>query len=449
MSKYDYDLIVIGAGAGGLNASLEGVALGKNVLLVEKFRPGGECTWSGCIPSKALIQIADDIHIAKKYTTLQVDTKNVMNKVRQLTQTTHEGESVEVLENEGINYLNGFATFVDNHTVEVNGEKITATNIIISTGSSALIPNLSGLNTVDYLTNENIFQLEELPKSLIVLGGGAIGVELSQAMARLGVSVTLIEMADSILFREDNEAVDLLTNILKKEEIKIITGAKGTEVKNVNNRVELTLEIGGNQEIVDAERILIALGRKANLENINLEQIGIEKTDRAIIVNEYMQTNIPNIYAVGDIAGPYLFSHMGAAQGRTAVRHMYNPNYNSAMTKDYAWTTFTHPELARTGFTEKEAREKYGENIRIYKTNYSSSDRAVVDEKSHGLAKVICNSEGKIIGASILGERAGELLGEIQLLKLFDQPFYKLSEAIHPYPTYSEVLTSLSRDAKE
>ncbi|MFB1051860.1 NAD(P)/FAD-dependent oxidoreductase [Paraliobacillus sp. JSM ZJ581] len=449
MSKHDYDLIVIGAGAGGLNASLEGVSLGKNVLLVEKFQPGGECTWTGCIPSKALIHIADNIHTAKKFTTPQIDTKNVMNQVRQLRKKAHEGESVELLQAHGIKYINGFATFVDNNTIEVNGENITATNIIISTGSRAFIPSIPGINTVDYLTNENFFELNELPKSLIVLGGGAIGVELSQALSRLGVSVTLVEMAESILYKEDKEIVELLTDILRSEGISVLTGAKGNEVKQVNNLIELTVEKNGKQEIVVAEKMLVALGRKANLENIKLERIGIKKTDKSIIVNEHMQTNIPNIYAVGDIVGPYLFSHMGGAQGRAAVRHMFNQTDSKPMTKDYAWTTFTHPELARTGFTEKEASEKYGDNIRIYKTSYSSSDRAVVEGKSQGLVKVICDCEGKIVGASILGERAGELLGQIQLMKLFNQPFYKLGEAIQPYPTYSEVLTSLSQDAHE
>ncbi|MFS0562687.1 FAD-dependent oxidoreductase [Terribacillus sp. 179-K 1B1 HS] len=448
MLDYDYDLIVIGAGAGGLNASLEAVALGKNVLLVEKFRPGGECTWSGCIPSKALIQIADEIHNAKKYSEISIDTKEVMEKVRQLTRTAHEGESVTVLRNEGINYLNGFAKFVNENTVEVDGKNITATNIIISTGSSAFVPDIKGLNNTDFLTNENIFKLEKLPESIIVLGAGAIGAELSQAMARLGVIVTMVEMENSILYKEDKEAVALLTNILISEGVKIISGAKGTEVRKVDNSVELILDIDGKIETIGAENILIALGRKANLEGINLDELEIEKTNKNIIVNEFMQTNISNIYAVGDVVGPYLFSHMGGIQGRTAVRHMFSSNKISGMTKDYVWTTFTHPELARTGLTEKEAREEYGDNINIYKTNFSSSDRAVVDAKSQGLAKVICDSEGKVIGASILGERAGELIGEIQLLKLFNQPFTKLVEAIHPYPTYSEVLTSLSKSSK-
>jgi len=449
MLNHDYDLIVIGAGAGGLNASLEAVTLGKNVLLIEKFRPGGECTWSGCIPSKALIQIADEIHTAKKYADISIDTKEVMDKVRQLTKTAHEGESVAVLRSEGINYLNGFAKFVNKNTVEVNGKNITATNIIISTGSSAFVPEIKGLNETGYLTNENIFKLEKLPESIIVLGAGAIGVELSQAMARLGVTVTLVEMEGSILSREDYEAVTLLTDILISDGVKVITGARGTEVRKGDNSVELTLNIEGKIETIDAESILIALGRKANLEGINLDKLGIEKTNTNIIVNEFMQTNLSNIYAVGDVVGPYLFSHMGGLQGRNAVRHMYSPNRVKGMTKDYVWTTFTHPELARTGYTEIEAREKYGDQINIYKAGYSSSDRAVVDGKSQGLAKIICDSEGKIIGASILGERAGELIGEIQLLKLLNQPFAKLVEAIHPYPTYSEVLTSLSRSAKK
>ncbi|SKC76879.1 dihydrolipoyl dehydrogenase family protein [Maledivibacter halophilus] len=442
-----YDIAIIGAGAGGLNAAFEALVLGKKVVLIEKNAPGGECTWSGCIPSKALINIADEIHTAKKYGAVNINGKEILNKVRTLIHEAHQAEAVEVLNQAGINYIKGYAKFKDSNTLDVDGKEIKADKIFICTGSSALVPPIKGLDWIDYLTNENIFLLDDLPKSMIVLGGGPIGVELAQAFNRLGVSVKIVEMAETILFREEKEMALEIQSILEKEGVEVFTSSKGIEVKEEIEGVNLIVDKDGKTNEIKAEKILLALGRKPNLKGFNLEKIGVRYNNKAIEVNECFETNIPNIYAVGDVVGPYLFSHMGAVQAKQAVRNAFTKTKEIVDYSNTSWCTFTHPEFARTGMKEEEARAKFGDNIQVFTHKYRDIDRAVVDQKSQGMAKIICDKEGYILGASILGERACEMLGELQIVKSFKIPFYRLHEAIHPYPSYSELLLTMSKNA--
>ncbi|NGP46179.1 FAD-dependent oxidoreductase [Bacillaceae bacterium SIJ1] len=442
-----YDVAIIGAGAGGLNAAFEAVQLHKKVVLIDQFKPGGECTWSGCIPSKALIQIAKDVKNAQKFGSIHIESKQILEKVRHLIETAHQGEAVEVLEDAGITYVQGSASFKDANTLMVNDDDITADKIVISTGSSALVPPINGLENVNYLTNETVFLLEELPKELIVLGGGAIGVELSQAMQRLGVQVKVVEMAETILPREEKDMAQAVQSILQREGVAFYTSAKAVKVKEDEKGITLTFEQHGQEKDITAENMLVALGRKPNTAGLNLDQIGVTYHAKGIEVNEYYETSVPNVYAVGDVVGPFLFSHTGGLQGKHAMRNAFSGTKKVINFDHVAWCTFTEPELARSGMTEAEAREKYHDRIAVYTMNYSDVDRAVVDEKTDGMAKVICDDEGLILGASILGERACEMLCELQILKSQNIPFYKLQEAIHPYPGYSELLLMMSTEA--
>jgi len=442
--KTHYELIVVGAGAGGLNASLEAAGLGKDVLVIEKFRPGGECTWSGCIPSKALIQIADAYHHAAQFGVGPVDGRAVMEKVRALTLTAHQAEAVEVLESAGISYLNGEARFVDAHTVEVEGQRLSADRFVVATGSQPAVPPIPGLLEVAPLTNQSVFTMDELPGSLIVLGAGAIGVELSQAFSRLGVKVSLVEMAERILPREEPELSGILAETLAFEGVDVRTSTTAISASRCESKTHLTVTHEGEEKTLSASRILVALGRKADTEDLGLDAAGVEVVRGTVRTNEHMQTSTSHIYAAGDIVGPYQFSHMGGRQGRVAVRHMFNQP-GDTMTNEYAWCTFTHPELARTGMLEDEARARYGENVRVWESNYSDADRAVVDEHTTGKIIVITDAEDQILGASILGERACELLGEIQTLKQSRLPVTTIRELVHPYPGYGEALTALSK----
>jgi pyruvate/2-oxoglutarate dehydrogenase complex dihydrolipoamide dehydrogenase (E3) component len=444
-----YDVAIIGAGAGGLNSAFTAVSFGKKTVLIDKYKPGGECTWSGCIPSKALIQIAKDIKTAKKFAPVAIDSKAILKKVRFLVEEAHQHEAVSTLEEAGIEYINGCAKLKTANSIDVDGKEIIADHIIIATGSKPLVPSIQGIDKVNYLTNENVFQQVIFPEKLIVLGAGAIGVELSQAMQRLGVQVQLIEMADNILFREEKELTLAVQSILEEEGVQVHTSSKAVEVKEDSSGVTLIVEQHGITKEIKGDKILLSLGRKANVEGINLEEIGVKYNQKGIIVNEFNETSIRNIYAVGDVVGPYLFSHTAGYQARSLVKNLYSESKVPIRIEHVAWCTFIEPELARAGLTEAEARDQYGDSIKVYTLDYSDLDRAVVDEKTVGKAKVICNNEGLVLGASILGERACELLGELQLLKTNGIPFHRLCDTIHPYPGYSELLFSMSLEAVE
>lgn len=444
-----YDVAVIGAGAGGLTAAYTALGFGKKVALIDKNKPGGECTWSGCVPSKALINIAEEIHMAKKYSSiLEIDTTKVLERVRKVIGNVYEEENPEKLMKDGIDYINGFVKFIDNNTLEVNGEKISAKKIIIATGAGPFVPPIKGLDKVKYLTNENIFELKKLPKSMIILGGGPIGTELAQALNRVGVKIQLVDKNDTVLAREEPELSKLLTERLKNEGINIHTSTRAAEVNLEGNKI-LVKAIKNNEEfIIEGESILIALGRRIRVSGMDLEKIGVKTNKGGIEVNEYLETGAKGVYAIGDVAGPYRFSHMANYQGITAVQNALLPFNKKVNYDNVAWCTYTEPELARSGMLEKEAREKYSDNIRIYEHSYHNIDRAKTKANSLGLVKVILNKKGKVLGVSILGDRAGEIISEVQVVKTLGINFAKLADVIHPYPTYAEVLNKIGKKVK-
>ncbi|MBS3669990.1 dihydrolipoyl dehydrogenase family protein [Vreelandella boliviensis] len=442
-----FDLAVIGAGAGGLNSALTAASSGLTVVLIERNKPGGECTWSGCIPSKALIQIAKDVKTAQKFSDFEIDTGKIMQDVKALVHKAHQAESVDVLTAAGVTYLHGSASFTSTKTLEVNGVEVHANNVIVATGSSPVVPTIQGLETIDYLTNEGIFELTELPKSLIILGAGAIGVELSQAMQRLGVQVSLVDMAPTILPREEPDLARLVSQTLIDEGVEVYTGCRAKSVAYIDSGVQLTVDQGTADVQISGEKILLALGRKPNTQGIKLEEVGVDVNYKGIIVDEFCETSIKHVFAVGDVASPFLFSHTAGHQARSVIRNLVGSERLPVELDSYAWCTFFEPELARCGLTEAEARLAHGDTVRVYSASYDDLDRAVVDQKTTGMAKVICDKTGKILGASILGERACELLCELQVLKQHDIPLQELQNTIHPYPGYSELLLGLSLDA--
>ena len=454
-----YDLIVIGGGAAGITAAFTAEGLGKEVAIVEENKLGGECTWSGCVPSKALIKaskVAQNSYNADKYgieTTVDIDDSEVLEYVNSVIQNVYKKEKPEVFTEAGITVFKERAEFIDSHTLKLGTEEVTADKIMIATGSRAFVPPIPGLEKVDYLTNESFFELTELPESMIILGGGAIGVELAQALNRLGVEVTIIEMQDNILPREETELVTVLRNKLAVEGVKLLTGHKAEQVakKNDGQVIEVTAVDKEEKRItVDAEKLLVAVGRKPNTDTLNLEDIGVETNRQGIVVDKTLKTSVANIYACGDIVGPYRFSHVSNYEGVTATLNAVLPlpikrkvDYSNLL-----WVTYTDPELAHLGLTETQAKEKYGDEIKIYDYDYSELDRAETDSNQEGKAKFICDSNNRIIGAHILGARAGELIHESQILKNLDNPITKLSEIIHAYPTYSELNKQVGKEAK-
>jgi pyruvate/2-oxoglutarate dehydrogenase complex dihydrolipoamide dehydrogenase (E3) component len=441
------DIAVIGAGSAGLTVAYTGKGFGKSVMLIDRNLPGGECTRNGCIPSKAFIHQANDIFTAHKYADFIVDSSLIMQKTRQIIDHVSESESVDVLKKDNIDYIQGNAKFIDNKTLDVDGRTIKADKIFICTGSIPSIPPISGIDAVDLLTNENFFLLDRLPESMIVLGAGPVGIELSQAMNRLGVKVDLVEMADSILPKEDRELVGILQKRIEAEGVKLHISSKAVHLFMENNRVNLVMESASGDTTIRAQKILCALGRIPGIKGLDLEKAGVEHTKAGITVNQYMQTTCKGIYAAGDVTGKLAFSHMANAQGILAVRNAVLPFKKKINYENAAWCTFTSPELAAAGMSENAAREKFKDNIRIYKYDLHQTDRAKTKEDKTGMVKLICNRRGEILGCGILGEYAGDLIGEIQVVKTFDLKLRKLADVIHPYPTYAEVFNKIGKKA--
>lgn len=443
---FNYDLIVVGAGAGGLTSAISAKGFGKSVLLIEKDKPGGECTWSGCVPSKGLINIAKGVHAAKQYVDFTPDTGKALAEVREVIQRVYAHETPEVLEGQGINYIRGRARFLDGETIQVEDKKFKAKKIIVATGSSPFVPPIEGIDTVKYLTNENLFIQEKFPKSMIILGGGAIGVEMAQAMNRLGVEVHLVEMMENILFREDQELAAILSERLVEEGVKIHVGTKAVKVENCDPKVRLITEKEGEAGVIIGDALLVAVGRKANVEGLGLEEAGIEYTGKGIVVDKHLQTSNSNVYAVGDVAGPYQFSHMANYQGIIAVQNALTPLKKSVDYTHVTWCTFTEPELASAGMTEEAARRDR-EDIIVYRFTEEDLDRAKTKPGDIFQVKIICDSKKHILGCQILADRAGELISEIQAVKTNGLTLDKLAGVVHPYPSYGEIFNKAGKKA--
>lgn len=439
-----YDLIVVGSGAGGLTAAFTALGFGKSVLIVEKDKPGGECTWSGCVPSKALINRAKDVHIARKFSDISPNIAEILEQVREVSETVYEEETPEVLEKAGADFVQGFATFLSPKTIEVDGRPFKGRKFILATGSSPFAPPIPGLDQIDYLTNENFFQQKTLPASVVVLGGGAIGMELAQAMNRLKVQVTLVEMMPDVLFREEPEFSELIRERLADEGVRFEIGTKAVGIAKTENGVRLQTEQNGKAGVIEAENVLVALGRAPNVNKMGLSDIGV-RIDKGVVVDKHLQTTVKGIYACGDVAGPYLLSHMANYQGKIAAMNAILPIKRSVDYTDVAWSTFTDPEFARAGMTEAEAREKHGDGVRVYHYDFAKLDRAKTKANDLGRIKLITSRRGRVLGAHIIGERAGEMIAEVQVMKTLKLNFAKLQKVIHPYPTYADSLRQLSQ----
>ncbi len=439
-----WDVIIIGGGGTGITAAFTTNGFGKKTLLIEKDKMGGECTWNGCIPSKTLINIAHKAHVTKEMTGSLPDLAGTMESIKDVQNKVFHHESPEVLSKKGIDYINGISSFTGKNTISVNGEELTAKKFIIAAGTSPMVPSIEGIESIPYLTNETIFKTDKLPKSLMILGGGPIGVELGQALNRLGVAVTLIERNNRILPRDEQEFSERMSTILLKEGVKIEVDASAVKIDKNNKGVILTAERNSEKFNIEAEHILIAVGRKANLELLNLEKAGVSTHTKGITVNKHLQTSNPNIYAAGDITGPYLFSHMAEYQGKTAAMNAILPWKSKVNYNHVAWTTFTEPEMAHAGLTEADFKPS---EIRVYYYDFEDLDRTMTHPGETGLLKIVCDKKFKIVGASIIGPRAGELIGEIQIMKTLGIPLTKAVNVIHPYPTYADIIRQIAKKA--
>ena len=446
---FDRDIVVIGAGSGGLVSAYIGAAVKASVSLIEKHRMGGDCLNTGCVPSKALLRSAKFVAQARraeefgmKSAAVEFDFADVMDRVRRVVAEVAPHDSVERYEGLGVDVIQGEARITSPYTVQVNGRTLTTRNIVIAAGARPAVPPIPGLEEAGYLTSDTLWELRELPRRLVVLGGGPIGSELTQAFARLGSQVTQVEMLPRILPREDEEFSEMVRARLTAEGVDVRTGSKAKEVRIADDGTRrLVVEHHGESSEIEFDRILVAVGRVANTSGYGLEELGIPVTDRRTVeVNEYLQTRYPNIYAVGDVAGPYQFTHTAAHMAWFAAVNSLFGTFKKFKV-DYSvipWATFTDPEVARVGLNEQEAKEQ---GIRYEVTTYGIDDldRAITEGEAHGQVKVLTvPGKDRILGVTIAGEHAGDLIAEFVAAMKHGLGLNKILGTIHIYPTLAE-----------
>ncbi len=435
-----YDMAIIGGGSGGLTAARVATALGANVLLVDKERLGGDCLNYGCVPSKSLIHVARIVQKARESASLGIMTANLsvnMAKVSEYVQgvidRVAEGEKVYT---EGVTVKFGQITFKSATELVLNGEIFTSRNTLIATGSRPVMPRVEGLEEVGYLTNESVFDLMNLPSSIVIVGGGPVGVELSQAFERLGAKVTIIQEQERILPREDPEVSEAVARVLISEGIDIVTNARFVKAGRSGNKKVATARQGDQLLNFEADEIVLAVGRQPNIEGLNLEAAGIKYDKKGIKVDDYLQTSASNILAIGDVIGGYLFTHVAVYQAGVAVRNALVPLARKKV--DYRvvpWCTFTDPEAARVGLTPEDAEKQY-KQVRIVKFPWAEIDRAQAENETIGFIKlVLAGKKDEIVGAHMVGARAGEMLGEMALAMQHNLTLNDILGTIHVYPT--------------
>ncbi len=453
--KYDYDAIVIGAGSGGLTSAIGLSKVGKKILLVERDKMGGECTNTGCIPSKSLIHHAKAYDDAKKLAgetdSLQKYKESILDLVRSKVKDVRDEESPELIhKHHGVKVLLGEASFRDKHTVVIKQKmdhvSHTAKYIVIATGSSARRVKIEGLDPEKLLTNENLFDLKEAPKKLLVIGGGAIGAEMAQALTHLGTKVTIANKSKHVLPREESDVGEMTEEIFKRQGMKIYNSSFVNKVEGKYAIVEQTQGKKTTKHKVEFDKLLLGVGRVPNLKGLNLEAVGIEHADRGIKVDKHYRTNIKNIFAVGDVSSAAKFTHTADDQGRHLIKKILFPLYNGKTNKPLPRVTYLDQEVASVGITSEQAKKKYGsEEIFTVKMPYGNTDRANTDEAQEGIAIVVAKRlTGKILGATLMGKNAGELLSVFTLSMQYKISMYKLNTMIVPYPVLGRLYKKLS-----
>jgi dihydrolipoamide dehydrogenase len=449
-ASYDRNVVVIGAGSAGLVTSYIAAAVKAKVTLIEKHKMGGDCLNTGCVPSKALIRSAKLLSHVKRSKEFGIrsasadfDFAEVMERVQRVVKEVEPHDSAARYSGLGVDCVQGEATIVSPWEVKVKttaGEKtFTTKNIVIAAGARPFIPPIPGLAEANPLTSDNVWNLRKLPKRLVVLGGGPIGSELTQCFARFGSQVTQVEMLPRILIREDPEVSDLVMKRFQAEGIDVLVNHKAKQVVVENGEKCLVVENNGAEKRIAFDEILCAVGRVANLKGYGLEELGIP-AQRVVEVNEYLETIYPNIYACGDVAGPYQFTHTAAHMAWFCAVNALFGNLKKFKV-DYSvvpWCTFTDPEVARVGINESEAKEKKIPH-EVYAYGIDDLDRAIADGEAHGLVKVItAPGSDKILGCTIAGEHAGDLLVEYVAAMKHGFGLNKILGTIHIYPTLGE-----------
>ena len=438
--RNSYDIAVIGAGSAGLTAARFAARLGKRVALIEADRVGGDCTWTGCVPSKALLhaaKVAHTVRNANRYgistRDQQVDFAAVMCRVKSAVKEVYAHESPDTLRSEGIEALEGRAEFRDARTLAVGQREISAGRFLICTGAAPFAPPVPGLEDTPYLTYETFWELRALPDRLVIIGGGPIGCELAQACQRLGARVTLVEAMDRLLPNDEPEASQVVAQALRRDGIDLRLSSPVESVERGAHGGCVLVAAGG--KTIKGDALLVAVGRRARVDGLGLERAGVEHSPRGIAVDDYLRTSAKHIYAAGDCAGGYQFTHYAGFQGAMAVRNMLLPGRSRGRPQHPPWATFTDPEVAHAGYTEEQARQRFGDKVRVSMLPMAQVDRAVTEDAAEGFIKVVQRSNGETLGATVIGQRAAETLQAWTLAKDHGLKMADIARTMQAYPS--------------
>ena len=442
-----YNVVVIGAGTTGLVTAAGTVGLGGRVALIEAKKLGGDCLNYGCVPSKALISSTKLIQRIRRARELGLsdlqpsfEFEDVFSSMRERRAQIEPHDSKERFEGLGVDVFLGRAKFVSPHEVEIDdGTRLRATNFVIATGTRALVLPIPGLDSVAYYTNETSFdEMAKPPSSILILGGGPIGCEFAQVMSRLGIKVKLVELLPRLLPRDDIDAIELIRKRFAEEGVDVLTGAKATKFEQRNATTVATLKTADGREDLETDAVLVATGRRPNVEGVGLEQAGVYYDKRSVKVDETLTTSQSHIFACGDIAGPYQFTHAVDYQARIVIRNILIPWVKTKA--DYTWVpwvTYTDPEVAHVGLSEEEATRKSVPH-ETFRFDWNHLDRAITDSETEGFIKVLTEKgSDKILGTTVVGVHAGEVMHEVLVAAKHGIGLSKLSGTIHAYPTLS------------
>ena len=447
MAHYDFDIGVLGGGAAGLTVAAGAAQAGAKVLLLEKEgRLGGDCVYYGCVPSKTLIRSAQVYHFMKNadryglpgVTVGRPDYREIARRIQSVIHTIQQYDSEERFCGLGAKVEYGNASFVDERAISLDGKRYSARYWVIATGSSAAIPPIDGLRETPHLTNKEIFSLERLPESMVVIGGGPIGIELAQAFARLGTKVTVVEFLGHILNADDNDMTDAVMSLLKDEGVEFYLDSAVTSTRAVGNGIEVFFRKGEETKSVRAETLLVATGRRVNLDGLGLDKGGVALDGKVLRLDEKLRTTQRHIFAAGDVTGVHQFTHAAGYEGGIVVS---NAIFHFPRKADYTylpWVTYTDPELAGIGMNEKAAKAS-GIDYSVWSEEFVKNDRSLAEGEMTGKIKMLLDEKEKPIGVQILGPQAGELLGEWVAVMNGKVKLSTLASAVHPYPTLAEI----------
>ena len=444
-----FDVVVIGGGTAGLVTASGCARLGRRVALIEKNKLGGDCLWTGCVPTKALVASAKLAHMMRHAHRFglerhepRLSPRSIMQSMREAQRVTSKHDDPEKFRNLGVHVIEGGARFLSASEVEVNGRRLSAKDIVIATGSRTAVPPIDGLTEAGFIDHVSFLDRDDFPASILMLGGGAIGVEFAQMLRRFGSSVTIVEMADDIVSKEDPDVIGSVRQTLAAEGISIRSGWSVKAVRRDGAKKVARIENkNGESDEVSADEIFVASGRRGNIEDLGLEIAGV-KTDRSYVVaDKFLQTSVSRIWACGDIHGGLQFTHVAAYEAVKLVRNMLFPGKAAVNYSNVPWAIFTDPEVAHLGMTETEAVRAHGKaGVRTYKVHIDDVDRAIIERTTSGFVKLICDTKGGILGAHIVATQASTMIEEIVLARRKGMSIGALAQLVSPYPSMSDAI---------